>query len=169
MQKIFHALFFAIVFFNGSVYGMEKNIMSALYHDDLVQSFMIFNDRVVEYINKGIPNCQFEYGVTLLFIACQLGDLKSIQLLLDAKADVNLEADSGCTPLHVVSNRGNLEAVKLLLAAGADVRLKNARRQTPLQLAQKRGYTEIVKIIQEQVHRENLEWKKAKLAKRRTC
>lgn len=169
MQKIFHALFFAIVLSNGFVYGMETDIMSVFSYDELAQSFMIFNDRVVEYINKGIPNCQFQYGVTLLFIACQLGDLKTIKLLLDAKADVNLEAYSGCTPLHVVSNRGNIEAVKLLLAAGADVRWKNGRRCTPLQMAQKAGYHEVAKLLQEHMQREKLEWKKAKLAKRRTC
>lgn len=168
MQKNFNALFFAIILFNGFAYGMEIDITSAYVNEELAQSFMIFNERIADHIDRGTQDCQFEYGVTLLFIACQLGDLNAIQLLLDAKADVNLETYGGCTPLHVVSNRGNIKAVKLLLAAGANVHVKNGRGRTPLQLAQKAGYTEIVKLLQEQMQREKSQWRKEKLAKRRT-
>ena len=50
-----------------------------------------------------------------------LGELKNIDRLLNAGADVNVRYESGDTPLIIASNEGYLEIVIALIAKGADV------------------------------------------------
>lgn len=174
MQKIFHALFFAIVFFNSSVHGMEIPPFCPKKYKTSEQEvaawpLMSFHDKILYRINIGAQNHQGMFGVNLLFSACQMGHLEGVKLLLDAKAKVDLETFAGCIPLQVASDKGYIEIVKLLLAAGANVHWKNCRGETSLRLAQKGGHIEIAQLLQEQMQRDVWEWKKEKLAKRRTC
>lgn len=60
-------------------------------------------------------------GKTPLFISATLGDLASIELLLDNGAEVNTESEGGSTPLHEAVSAGKAAAVKLLLERGATV------------------------------------------------
>lgn len=54
-----------------------------------------------------------------LHIACAVGDVDCLKLLLDAGADITAaEAEAGMTALHVASQAGQLSAVQALLAAG---------------------------------------------------
>jgi hypothetical protein len=74
-----------------------------------------------------------------------------IQLLIDAKADVNQKNASGYTPLHAAVFSKNVEAAKLLLAKEADrnVRDQSGWSQMPLQHAKsKQNYDEaMVKLL----------------------
>ena len=59
-----------------------------------------------------------------------------IKLLLEKKAQVNVQDDNGYTPLHqAVGASNSLEIVQLLLKYGADVNAKNNNGATPLYLA----------------------------------
>ena len=60
-------------------------------------------------------------GKTPLFTSATLGDLASIELLLDNGAEVNIESEGGGTPLHEAVYAGKVAAVKLLLDRGAAV------------------------------------------------
>lgn len=58
-----------------------------------------------------------------------------LQLLLDAKADPNVQDDDGLTPLHVLAladTRMKLEATQALLAAGANPNLRDRHGHTPI-------------------------------------
>ena len=57
---------------------------------------------------------------TPLFIAAQAGRADTVQLLLEAGADVN-RTDNYATPLIAAVLSGSEETIKLLLEAGADV------------------------------------------------
>lgn len=65
------------------------------------------------------PCCQA--GCTALYRASADGKEKSVRLLIEAGADVNLANSSGNTPLSVASRNGHVPVVKLLLEAGAVV------------------------------------------------
>lgn len=179
MQKTFHLFFVVFIVLSNAVYGMETNNKSKSSDEER------FHDSVINRIKNGTLNHRGMFGVTLLFGACQLGYLEDVRLLLNAGVDVDPETYAGCTPLHVASQEGYFEIVKLLLAAGADIHRKNKYGDTPLQrvkksresnyrdtlfqLARQEERVEIEKLLQEQLQRDLLEGKKARLAKRKTC
>ncbi len=177
MQKMFHVLFVAIIFFNGSVFGM-KSVTDGLNRCEGVseQVTNLFrcahlgdHEHIKVLLDEGIsPDYQGMFDITPLFIASRNGYTEVVRVLLDAGADVNLESSAGCTPLHAASDRGDIEAVKLLLAAGASVWWKNCNKQMPFHMAKKVGHVEIAQLLHEQMKRDELKWKKAKLAKRKT-
>ena len=169
MQKMFHALCVVMaVLFSGSIGGMETGSVSKLSEQESAWNAMSFHDRVIYRIKNGTQNFRGMFGATPLWVACYLGYLEDIKLLLDAHAKVNVKTYAGVTPLHVASQNGYIEAVKLLLAAGADIYWKDCRDETPLQLAQQKGHAEIVMLLQEELQRDVVVRKKARLAKRKT-
>jgi N-acyl-D-amino-acid deacylase len=106
-------------------------------------------------------------GLTPLLAAAAGNDTASVQMLVEAGADVNHSGaigpngPNGFTPLMLAAGNGNLQVVKLLLAKGAKVnamsdradlpRVKNgvvsAGGFTPLLLASTYGPPEVVKAL----------------------
>src|SRR5260370_40693086 len=88
-------------------------------------------------------------GDTPLHIATRRGNLRIIQLLLDAGADVDARGEYGHTPLHEAVGRGNLAAVQLLLQRGATRSIRNDWGQTAKEIAQLDGNHEIEVLVSE--------------------
>jgi ankyrin repeat protein len=82
-----------------------------------------------------------------LHIASEKGYKNIVEILLEAKADVNVESDSGATPLHlaVCNRRSNI--VVLLIKAGADVNKVNKNIVTPLMVAVRDKNVEIARLL----------------------
>jgi len=75
---------------------------------------------------------------------------KTIELLIEAGANVNVQDDFGGTPLYLAIVRENLELVKILVENGADVNLKDSKGRSPLFYAAKRyKVADIVQYLQE--------------------
>lgn len=76
-------------------------------------------------------------GRTPLHHAAQLGDTRSMGILLAAGADPNTPDAQGNTPLHLVATNPRLRhpefVARRLIDAGARLDLRNARERTPLQ------------------------------------
>merc|ERR1740121_339424 len=70
---------------------------------------------------------------TALHLACDIGDVASTGLLLEAGADPNVSHPGldGWTPLHVAAWRGHCECVQALLAKGADAYALDWYGRTP--------------------------------------
>ncbi|XP_062586283.1 uncharacterized protein LOC134247893 [Saccostrea cucullata] len=76
---------------------------------------------------------------TPLIMACERGDIRVVQQLLDAGANVNLKCESGdYTPLTMACKGGHMSIVEKLLDARADVNLID-ENDTPLTAACKGG------------------------------
>ncbi|MEA2711922.1 MAG: hypothetical protein QOF78_4523 [Phycisphaerales bacterium] len=79
-------------------------------------------------------------GRTALHVAAERGDLATIERLVKAGTDVNVQvrsnesrsSDWGNTPLHSAARDGQIGAVGLLLDKGADINARNDRGVTPL-------------------------------------
>ena len=79
--------------------------------------------------------------------ALQDDHLDIIRLLLDHRANVDLQDDRGSTPLHLATHRMRQEAVQLLLEHGANIALRDDKGQTPLHEAAQRSHLGILQLI----------------------
>ena len=64
-------------------------------------------------------------GDHLLHIAAQRGDLRTVELLLDAGVNIDQKGDMGCTALHYARLKRHEAVAELLLARGASSGLRN--------------------------------------------
>ncbi len=75
-------------------------------------------------------------------------DPSVVQLLVRAKASVDLRDRDGRTPLWHAAERGDLPVVEALLASGADPSIEDARGMTPAWAAQRAGHYTVVLVIE---------------------
>ena len=88
-----------------------------------------------------------DHGLYLLHMACDLGDNKSISLLLNAGADKDKSDINGRSPLFIACERGFKEIAEMLLKAGADKEQSDIDGYHPLLIACKKGFQEIVEML----------------------
>jgi ankyrin repeat protein len=72
--------------------------------------------------------------------AANVGQVKAVQLLLDAGVPIEAADDTGYTALLDAGLHGELETIELLLARGASVAARTADGDTPLHFAARYGY-----------------------------
>lgn len=108
------------------------------------------HDKVADMVEKGAdPNIK-DRGWSSLHYAVYKGDLKTVQLLIKNKADVQLASDNGWTPLHVAAffTSENKDAIMSeLKKAGANINAQSKAGKTPLYLAVKKNDTKKVKWL----------------------
>lgn len=85
-------------------------------------------------------------GNTALIFAARSGDLRSVQLLVEAGSDVNVLSASGTSPAIMAIHGGNAELLRFLLVSGADAD-SNASGHTALHAAVLRGNIEAVEVL----------------------
>jgi ankyrin repeat protein len=83
----------------------------------------------------GFLNAPSEDGITALIAASSEGHAECVKLLIEAKADVNVQDKDGTNSVMAASARGQLEVVTALLAAGASVNEQNTDGHTALMFA----------------------------------
>ncbi|KNC87483.1 hypothetical protein SARC_00417 [Sphaeroforma arctica JP610] len=71
-------------------------------------------------------------GETPLTVACALGDLSLVKLMVDNNADVHYQTPHNGTCLHVAVLQQHEQVVQFLLQAGVDVEGKDSRARTAL-------------------------------------
>ncbi|XP_013209751.1 E3 ubiquitin-protein ligase MIB2 isoform X4 [Microtus ochrogaster] len=86
-------------------------------------------------------------GRTALQVAAYLGQVELVQLLLQARASVDLLDDEGNSALHYAALGNQPEATRVLLSAGCGVDARNGTRSTALHVAVQRGFLEVVKTL----------------------
>ena len=78
----------------------------------------------------------------------QKGDIKSIQILLERKAEINWKTPiKEETALHIACAVGSFEVATLLISRGAKVNVINNDRRTPLIVACKNGRKDIAELL----------------------
>ncbi len=84
---------------------------------------------------------------TALHHAVTMGDLGTVETLVDAGSKLDVEDYLGHTPLIQATTRGRNELVKVLLAARADVNACTVAGETIMYLAIKEGNDEITEML----------------------
>src|SRR5438552_1772894 len=95
-------------------------------------------------------NARNDYGASPLYAACATGNIATIKMLLEAKADPNVPLVSGETPLMAAVDQGNLDAVRLLLDYKADTNAQESKGgQTALMWAAAGRHPQLLKLLVE--------------------
>src|SRR5262249_7912466 len=88
------------------------------------------------------------YGVTPLSLAAASGNARTVELLVNAGADVNTAGRGGETALMTAARAGRAEAVGVLLTHGANPNAREETRgQTALMWAAAEGHADIVQLL----------------------
>ena len=96
-------------------------------------------------------NSTDRYGVNCLTIACCMGFIECVELLLEHRADANaLCSEFGPAPLHTACQERQPQIVSRLLAAAANPQLVLSGK-SPLQVALERGSLESVQLLEEAI------------------
>ena len=142
----------------GDVNATHGLLRASLLHTAIHQRHSEF---VTLLLQKGaLVNAKNVFGYTPLHqIAERCGnDLKTVQALLDYKADVTIKGKTGWTPLHFAARSGYAGMVRMLIGAGAQVNAIDKeiklgryalRSKTPLHQAVQQGRVEAVKVLVE--------------------
>jgi len=101
-------------------------------------------------------NSKSLYDKTALHIAASVGKVESIELLLDAGADLEARTTEGLTALHVACQRGHLSIATLLLDWDADISPQTKDHNLPLHFAATNGHVDVVALLLERGRPEQL-------------
>lgn len=86
-------------------------------------------------------------GTTGLHIACQLGNIECLEVLLEEQPDLSFVNKSGCSPLHVAAQSGNIECVRRILQHKVHVGTQDGRKMTALHHAAAKGHKGCVELL----------------------
>lgn len=86
-------------------------------------------------------------GETVLHWSAREGDYDLTKLLIQSRADVNVEDSDGDTPLHWAAIKGHGKIAELLVRGGADVNTRNIDRDTPLHRAVANDHHHVVSLM----------------------
>ncbi len=105
-------------------------------------------------VGRLLPGANGDDRHRALAIACQLGKLETVRLLLDAGEDPNRYNPEGfhshATPLHHAALAGHLEVVRQLVDRGARLDLRDHLwRSTPFGWAEHGGQVETARYLSE--------------------
>ena len=106
--------------------------------------------KVKRLLKRGVdPNSKnYNSGVTPLGVAAERGHIESVQLLLQAKATVDVLTNDGLSPLHISSQFGQDAVIEMLCQHHANPNLRcGYRDHTPLMYAVQRNLTPTVRLL----------------------
>ena len=74
---------------------------------------------------------------TILHVACGIGKLKFVKLLVEKGADINSITTEYMTPLHFACKSGSLNVVSYLISKGADTQVESISSYFPFFIKKK--------------------------------
>merc|ERR1711865_473650 len=134
----------------GHNFHRHPSVMANHTFDDL--KYMIFRENIPaleQALNEGADVNMLDYrdgGTLLKFAACN-GKVEALQVLVDSKASLDIQAKDGVTALHLAAAFGIVEALQFLLDSKASLDFKNKDGKTALDFAQEGGHTGCAELL----------------------
>ena len=109
------------------------------------QMFLDLFDQILSLPKKLVNlNYQDEKGNTALHYACDEGNLKIVEILLNANCDTNIINNEKETPLHLASKRGYFDISKKLIENGALLNTYNLENNSPIHYVCMNNHVELL-------------------------
>ena len=127
----------------------------SLYHNYLLMSKKGDKDNFLEELGKilslpqKLSNIDYkdENGNSALHYSCDQGNLKIVEILINANANLNIRSNSQMTPLHLSTKRGFFDITKLLIEHGANIDVIDNEKNTPLHYICMNNHIELLKYF----------------------
>eukprot|EP01038_Epipyxis_sp_PR26KG_P006479 gene6479-8912_t len=99
-------------------------LYGAIQENDSNQAEFLINNSIMD-VNFTMPST----GFTLLGFAAESGCIDIVNLLIDAKCDVNMPNKFGNSPLFLATLKDQFDVLNILLTAGANVNQLNSKNK----------------------------------------
>lgn len=130
---------------------VETELTAYLFSPETLAEEEKERPETLSYVLTSFPdsvNCRNKFGQTPLHIACSSGRCRQkVQVLLNAKVDVQIQDTRGFSGLHLCSGILGTDAAKLLVSSGANVNVQTLDGHTPLHIAAVHGQEQTVKLL----------------------
>ena len=121
---------------------------AAIYNK--IYPILYFYEKLQRFFkNNLIIDIPTESGMTPLHYACQNGNKKIVDLLIDLGANINSIDRKGNSCLHYAVYSGNESLVKKLVMYGINKNIKNIEGDLALNIAEKKKYNDMIDILNE--------------------
>ncbi|XP_052830990.1 E3 ubiquitin-protein ligase MIB2 isoform X1 [Octopus bimaculoides] len=118
-------------------YGNVTNLLDLACHSN--------NFDIVKLLLKF---CVVEVGYdTALHLACCIGHINSVKLILQSGQDSNVVSKNGFTALHIACDRGFADIIPLLIQSKSDINKVSTSGDTALHIACSKKIVEVVKLL----------------------
>ena len=92
-------------------------------------------------------NYKDENGCTALHYACDEGNLKIVEILIDADCDTNIKNINKQTPLYLSAKKGYFDISKKLIEYGAELNLEDSEKNSSLHYICKNDFIDLLKYF----------------------
>ena len=127
--------------------GADPNIGTKAKATALMYAIYSGNNNVAQLLLKNNAHINDTSGLSMLHVACYLGNAKILKLLLKQQPDVSVLDSEGATPLIISCRKSLVSLVPLLLKAQANPNIPDNNGTTPLSIAAYNNCLPIVKYI----------------------
>ncbi len=158
--KIFVFLFFVITFINSEnlsdcisdLNGLNQESEMILSDKEKINFISSIKDKNYEEISKFLTqysNVDFlmENANTPLFYAIDVGDIRTVKLLIEHSANIYHVNNNLETTLHIAVKKNHLEIARLLLESGVPVSSTDIEKHTSLFYAKEKAYNELIALL----------------------
>ena len=124
---------------------------------DMVQQNLLIRDEQISFLKQKDATLDLnkkyhpkdKFGITVLMLAAQLGNMKALEILLRNGARINETNMVGWTALEYAARFGQMPATQFLVNEGANLNMQDGFGRTALIQAVRHNHPHIVKILLE--------------------
>jgi ankyrin repeat protein/CHAT domain-containing protein len=131
---------------DANVQQLNKDLQTLLHlaanknHADVLKLLVLHSDKLID--------AQDHDGNTALHLAVDKSHKAAMDVLLAAKAEINLLNNQGESPLFIAIENYKPEIIALLVQKGADIRMENQEGRSAMELAREKGYLFIARLLE---------------------
>lgn len=125
----------------------KETLHHACYNQnmDLVREYV--SNAKANSLNKKLTDYSNPINGTPLQIACRVGNLDIVKLLIEAGADKEIKDVGRQSPLSIAISHNYIEITRYLIEEGADVHSKGPNNLQPIHFACERGNKEMIELL----------------------